>query len=51
MRAGVYEPLLRRLRPGGALDLGDGARAVVAGGVVHVERTPPGPAAPAGTAG
>jgi tRNA(Ile)-lysidine synthase len=35
----------------GALDLGDGARAVVAGGVVHVERTPPGPAAPAGTAG
>jgi tRNA(Ile)-lysidine synthase len=30
----------------GALDLGDGARAVVAGGVVHVERTPAGPAAP-----
>jgi tRNA(Ile)-lysidine synthase len=33
----------------GALDLGDGARAVVAGGVMHVERTPPGPAAPART--
>jgi len=25
----------------GALDLGDGARAVVAGGVLHLERTPP----------
>jgi tRNA(Ile)-lysidine synthase len=35
----------------GALDLGDGARAVVAGGVVHVERTPPGPAAPAPAGG
>jgi len=31
----------------GALDLGDGARAVVAGGVLHVEPTPPGRAAPA----
>jgi tRNA(Ile)-lysidine synthase len=31
----------------GALDLGDGARAVVAGGVLHIERTPPGRAAPA----
>jgi hypothetical protein len=31
----------------GALDLGDGARAVVGAGVLHVERTPPGPAAPA----
>jgi tRNA(Ile)-lysidine synthase len=31
----------------GALDLGDGARAVVSAGVLHVERTPPGPAAPA----
>jgi tRNA(Ile)-lysidine synthase len=31
----------------GALDLGDGARAVVQGGVMHVERTPAGPAAPA----
>jgi tRNA(Ile)-lysidine synthase len=31
----------------GALDLGDGARAVVAGGVLRVERTPAGPAAPA----
>ena len=30
----------------GALDLGDGARAVVVGGVLHVERTPAGPAAP-----
>ncbi len=30
----------------GALDLGDGARAVVAGGVMRVERTPAGPAAP-----
>jgi tRNA(Ile)-lysidine synthase len=30
----------------GALDLGDGARVVVAGGIVHVERTPAGPAAP-----
>jgi tRNA(Ile)-lysidine synthase len=33
----------------GALDLGDGARAVVSGGVLHVERTPAGPAAPART--
>jgi tRNA(Ile)-lysidine synthase len=32
----------------GALDLGDGARAVVAGGVLHVEPTPPGRSAPAG---
>jgi tRNA(Ile)-lysidine synthase len=31
----------------GALDLGDGARAVVAGGVLRVEQTPPGRAAPA----
>ena len=31
----------------GALDLGDGARAVVAGGVLRVEPTPAGPAAPA----
>jgi tRNA(Ile)-lysidine synthase len=31
----------------GALDLGDGARAVVAGGVLRVERTPAGRAAPA----
>jgi tRNA(Ile)-lysidine synthase len=31
----------------GALDLGDGARAVVSGGVLRVEPTPPGPAAPA----
>ncbi len=31
----------------GALDLGDGARAVVADGVLHVEPTPAGPAAPA----
>ncbi len=31
----------------GALDLGDGARAVVEGGVLRVERTPPGRAAPA----
>jgi len=30
----------------GALDLGDGARAVVAGGVLRFERTPPGRAAP-----
>jgi hypoxanthine phosphoribosyltransferase len=30
----------------GALDLGDGARAVVEAGVMRVERTPPGPAAP-----
>ena len=30
----------------GALDLGDGARAVVAGGVLHVEPTPPGRSAP-----
>jgi tRNA(Ile)-lysidine synthase len=30
----------------GALDLGDGARAVVEDGVMRVERTPPGPAAP-----
>jgi tRNA(Ile)-lysidine synthase len=34
----------------GALDLGDGARAVVAGGVLHVEPTPPGRAAPAAQA-
>jgi tRNA(Ile)-lysidine synthase len=33
----------------GALDLGDGARAVVQDGVMRVERTPPGPAAPART--
>jgi tRNA(Ile)-lysidine synthase len=32
----------------GALDLGDGARAVVAGGVLRVEPTPPGRSAPAG---
>ena len=31
----------------GALDLGDGARAVVAGGVLRADRTPPGPSAPA----
>jgi tRNA(Ile)-lysidine synthase len=31
----------------GALDLGDGARAVVSGGVLRVEPTPPGRAAPA----
>ena len=31
----------------GALDLGDGARAVVAGGVLRVEPTPPGRSAPA----
>jgi tRNA(Ile)-lysidine synthase len=31
----------------GALDLGDGARAVVAGGLLRVERTPPGRSAPA----
>ncbi|MFP5364969.1 MAG: tRNA lysidine(34) synthetase TilS [Thermoleophilia bacterium] len=31
----------------GALDLGDGARAVVSGGLLRVEPTPPGPAAPA----
>ncbi|MDP2712874.1 MAG: tRNA lysidine(34) synthetase TilS [Solirubrobacteraceae bacterium] len=31
----------------GALDLGDGARAVVAGGVLHVEPTPPGRSSPA----
>lgn len=31
----------------GALDLGDGARAVVSGGVLRVEPTPPGPQAPA----
>ena len=30
----------------GALDLGDGARAVVAGGVLRVQATPAGPAAP-----
>jgi tRNA(Ile)-lysidine synthase len=30
----------------GAIDLGDGARAVVEAGVMHVERTPAGPAAP-----
>ena len=30
----------------GALDLGDGARAIVAGGVLRVEPTPPGRAAP-----
>lgn len=29
------------LRGGGALDVGDGARAVVAGGVLHFEPTPP----------
>ncbi|MGI9097569.1 MAG: tRNA lysidine(34) synthetase TilS [Solirubrobacteraceae bacterium] len=34
----------------GALDLGDGARVVVAGGIVHVEPTPAGPAAPTRTA-
>jgi tRNA(Ile)-lysidine synthase len=33
----------------GALDLGDGARAVVQDGVMRVERTPAGPAAPAPT--
>ncbi|HUR87306.1 MAG TPA: tRNA lysidine(34) synthetase TilS [Solirubrobacteraceae bacterium] len=33
----------------GALDLGDGARAVVAGGVLRVVPTPAGPAAPART--
>jgi tRNA(Ile)-lysidine synthase len=33
----------------GALDLGDGARAVVAGGVLRVEPTPAGRSAPAGT--
>ena len=33
----------------GALDLGDGARAVVAGGVLRVQRTPPGRSSPAGT--
>jgi tRNA(Ile)-lysidine synthase len=31
----------------GALDLGDGARAIVAGGVLRVEPTPPGRSAPA----
>jgi tRNA(Ile)-lysidine synthase len=31
----------------GALDLGDGARAVVGNGLLHVEATPPGPSAPA----
>lgn len=31
----------------GALDLGDGARAVVSDGLLRVEPTPPGPAAPA----
>jgi tRNA(Ile)-lysidine synthase len=31
----------------GALDIGDGARAVVAGGVLRVQPTPPGRAAPA----
>lgn len=31
----------------GALDLGDGARAVIRGGLMRVERTPPGPQAPA----
>jgi tRNA(Ile)-lysidine synthase len=31
----------------GSLDLGDGARAVVQGGVLHVEPTPPGRSAPA----
>lgn len=31
----------------GALDLGDGARAVVSGGLLRVERTPSGPSAPA----
>jgi len=31
----------------GALDLGDGARAIVAGGVLRVQPTPPGRAAPA----
>jgi len=30
----------------GALDLGDGARAVVSGGLLRVEPTPPGPSAP-----
>jgi tRNA(Ile)-lysidine synthase len=30
----------------GALDLGDGARAVVSGGLLHVEPTPPGRSAP-----
>ena len=30
----------------GALDIGDGARAVVADGVLHIEPTPPGPSAP-----
>jgi hypothetical protein len=33
----------------GALDLGDGARAVVQEGIMRVERTPAGPAAPART--
>jgi len=33
----------------GALDLGDGARAVVAGGVLRVQPTPPGRAAPVAT--
>jgi tRNA(Ile)-lysidine synthase len=31
----------------GALDLGEGARAVVSGGLLRVEQTPPGPQAPA----
>jgi hypothetical protein len=31
------------LRDGGALDLGDGARATLRGGVVTVEPTPPRP--------
>lgn len=31
----------------GALDLGDGARAVVSGGLLRMQRTPPGPQAPA----
>ncbi len=35
----------------GALDLGDGARAVVAGGMLRVEPTPPGPAAPGAPSG
>ena len=38
---GVRMDDILALRDGGALDVGDGARAVVSGGVLHFEATPP----------
>ncbi len=46
-RAAGRLPEILRLGDGGALDLGDGARAVVRGGILRVEATPPGRSAPA----